>query len=660
MTVRLVTPTPDLIPLKPEGDGYWRVTVSLPPDSLYQYVVDGGPPRPDPVSHAQPDGVHGPSQLIDHAAFAWRDGGWRGRPPAEMILYELHVGAFTPEGTFDAVIPRLDALRELGVTAVELMPVAPFPGARNWGYDGVAPFAVHRAYGGPAGLKRLVDACHARDLAVVLDVVYNHLGPEGNYLAEFGPYFTDTYSTPWGAAINFDDAWSDGVRNYFIENALHWFSHYHVDALRLDAIHGIMDRSANPFLKELAERTAAWSAESGRTAALIAESDLNDARILRPPSAGGFGLDAQWSDDYHHALHTLLTGETQGYYVDFGTVGQMATAMRDGFVISGQYSRFRKRRHGNSSADRPTDQFIVFAQNHDQVGNRLHGDRLSTLVSFEALKLAAAVVALAPAVPLLFMGEEYGEEAPFLYFVSHDDPGLIEAVRRGRKEAFLAFCWRGEPPDPQAEATFLRSKIDWTLRDTGRHRLLLEFYRELFRLRKATPPLSRPDRNRLDVRVSEGSPVLSVQSWTERVVTCCLFNFSGSDADAPVPDRTARWDKLIDSADPRWGGPGSARPDRLRAHSVAVYRAPVKRPRHRRRETAPPWTRCRIPPPVTWRTARRRPSACLRADHGPHCAGPSSSRSCFKTTVRTGNGISIPSFRNRFRMRLRSSCCTRY
>ena len=574
VTVQLVTPSAKSIPMRPDGDGYWRAAAKdVPPDSRYQYLVDGGPPRPDPASHAQPDGVHGPSQIIDHAAFAWGDGDWRGRPAAEMILYELHVGAFTPDGTFDAVIPRLDALREVGITAVELMPVTPFPGVRNWGYDGIAPFAVHQAYGGPAGLKRLVDACHARDLAVVLDVVYNHLGPEGNYLAEFGPYFTSKYTTPWGSAINFDDAWSDGVRNYFIENALHWFSHYHIDALRLDAVHGIRDRSASPFLMELAERTAACSADAGRRVALIAESDLNDARILRPRSAGGYGLDAQWSDDYHHALHTLLTGETQGYYEDFGSAAQMAKAMRDGFVFSGQYSRYRKRRHGNPSADRPAEQFVVFAQNHDQVGNRLNGDRLSTLVSFESLKLSAGAVALAPAVPLLFMGEEYGEEAPFLYFVSHDDPGLIEAVRRGRKEEFLAFRWSGEPPDPQAEETFLRSKLTWALRDTGRHRLLLEYYCELFRLRKKTPPLARPDRNRLDVHVSEGSPVLTVRGWTDRVEVRCLFNFGKSDAEVPMPDRSVRWEKLIDSADSRWGGSGSSLPDRLRAHSVVVFRA---------------------------------------------------------------------------------------
>lgn len=576
VAVQLVPPAARLIPLQPADDGYWRVTAAdIHPGDRYCYALDGGPPRPDPVSHAQPEDVHGPSQIIDHDAFAWGDHAWRGIPPAEMILYELHVGAFTPEGTCDAIIPRLDALRELGVKAVELMPVAPFPGARNWGYDGVYPFAVHHAYGGPDGLKRLVNACHARNLAVVLDVVYNHLGPEGNYLAEFGPYFTDKYTTPWGSAINFDDAWSDGVRNYFIENALHWFTHYHIDALRLDAIHGIMDHSATPLLQELAERTAAWSAATGRTVSLIAESDRNDARILRPAALGGDGLDAQWSDDFHHALHTLLTGETQGYYEDFGTIAQLATALREGFVYSGQYSRYRKRRHGNSSADRPADQFVVYAQNHDQVGNRLHGERLSQLVSFEALKLTAGSVALAPAVPLLFMGEEYGEETPFLYFVSHTDPGLIEAVRRGRKEEFRAFRWSGEPPDPQADETFLRSKIDWKRRETGRHRVLLELYRELFRLRRETPPLARPDRNRLEVRAAESSRLLSIRQWTESVEVCCLFNFGDTDADAPAPEQGSRpWELLLDSAEARWEGPGSSLPARLRALSFAVYRTP--------------------------------------------------------------------------------------
>ncbi|MFZ3044571.1 MAG: malto-oligosyltrehalose trehalohydrolase, partial [Desulfatirhabdiaceae bacterium] len=377
------------------------------PGVNYLFRLNGSQERPDPASRFQPQGVHGPSQVVD-PAFAWTDDNWRGVARHRTIIYELHVGIFTDSGTFDAAIDRLDDLVSLGITAVELMPVAQFPGDRNWGYDGVYPFAAQNSYGGPQGLKRLVNACHHRGLAVILDVVYNHLGPEGNYLRDFGPYFSNHYHTPWGQPINFDGNYSDHVRRYFIENARYWITECHIDALRLDAVHAILDFSARTFLQELAEIVKDLAEDLGRHIHLFAESALNDTRLIRSPDLGGFGLDAQWNDDLHHALHAVITGERRGYYCDFGRFEQLLKALRDGFVYDGQYSEYRKRRHGNSSRSIPPHRFVGFAQNHDQIGNRLQGDRLSTIVSFEALKMVAGIILLSPSLPLLFMGEEYG------------------------------------------------------------------------------------------------------------------------------------------------------------------------------------------------------------------------------------------------------------
>ena len=422
--VRLVAPQERLLPLKKAEAGYFHgVLERVEPGARYFYRLDGTRERPDPASRFQPEGVHGPSQVIE-PDFPWTDQGWCGLGLPAYVIYEIHVGAFTPAGTFEAVIPHLAELKELGITALELMPVAQFPGRRNWGYDGVFPYAVQNSYGGPAGLKRLVDACHRHGLAVILDVVYNHLGPEGNYLGDYGCYFTDRYRTPWGEAVNFDGPHSDEVRRFFIENALYWIGDCHIDALRLDALHAIFDQSPQPFLAELAEAVHAQAEGLNRRVHLMAESDLNDVRLIRPPELGGYGLDAHWNEDFHHALHTLLTGEQGGYYEDFGRLAQLAKAFREGFVYSGQYSPYRRRRHGSSSRGLPGQRFIVFAQNHDQVGNRLLGDRLTRLVSFEALKLAAGAMILSPFLPLLFMGEEYGEVAPFHYFISHSDPAV--------------------------------------------------------------------------------------------------------------------------------------------------------------------------------------------------------------------------------------------
>ncbi|TFH04164.1 MAG: malto-oligosyltrehalose trehalohydrolase, partial [Spirochaetales bacterium] len=463
-------------------------------------------------------------------------------------------------------------LLELGVTAIELMPVAQFPGERNWGYDGVYPFAPQNSYGGPLGLKKLIDACHGRGLAVVLDVVYNHLGPEGNYLHGFGPYFTDRYRTPWGEAVNFDGPYSDEVSRYFIDNALYWICEYHVDALRLDAVHGIFDFSARHFLKELAAEVHREAESLGREIHVIAESDLNDVRLIDSPDKGGYGLDGQWNDDFHHILHTLLTGEKDGYYQDFAGVAQMVTSFNERFVYSGQYSRFRQRCHGNSAAGIPAEQFVVFAQNHDQVGNRMLGERLPSLVSFESLKLAAGAVLLSPYIPLLFMGEEYGEEAPFLYFISHSDPGLMEAVREGRKEEFRSFSSGGDPPDPGSIETYLRSKPDQGKRFSGKNAVLFQFHKTLIALRKNIPALCVPDTNALRVVALEEQKLVLVERWQGDCLVVCLFNFNNQDVTVRFPGNSGRWCKQLDSSDTEWNGAGAVLPDRIAAAASAVMR----------------------------------------------------------------------------------------
>jgi maltooligosyltrehalose trehalohydrolase len=523
---------------------------------LYFYRLNGSIERPDPASRSQPQGVHGPSQVVD-PHFDWHDQNWFGLPLKDYVLYELHVGAFTPEGTLDAIIGRLDDLIDLGVTAIELMPLAQFPGGRNWGYDGVYPFAVQDSYGGPPALKHLVDACHQRGLAVVLDVVYNHLGPEGNYLADFGPYFTDRYKTPWGDALNFDGPYSDEVRDFFIQNARYWQTEFHIDALRLDAVHAIQDHSAYPFLEELNVATAAQAERLNRRFYLIAESNLNDTRLIRPRELGGYGLHSQWSDDFHHALHCLLTGERASYYADFGDLDQMAAAYRDGFAYTGQFSPFRERRHGNSPRNNHAEQFVVCIQNHDQVGNRMLGERLSTLVDFDGLKLAAAVVLLSPYVPLLFMGEEYGETASFQYFTSHGDPALIDAVRKGRREEFAAFRWQGEAPDPQAEDTFRRSRLQPELRRDGRHRVIFDWHRELLRLRKTIPSLALLSKECLQVREFEREKTLFVRRWCDGDAVWMVFHFGERPARLELPTPAGTWRQLLDSSDPRWLGQGT-------------------------------------------------------------------------------------------------------
>ena len=533
------------IPLQRDGE-YFQGLVPAAAGDRYWYWLDGAVRCSDPASRSQPDGVHGPSQVIN-PAFGWSDSQWQGITLDRYILYELHVGTCTPLGTFDGVISRLDYLCDLGITAVELMPVAQFSGERNWGYDGTFPFAPQNSYGGPDGLKRLVDACHSRGLAVVLDVVYNHLGPEGNYLHSFGPYFTDRYRTPWGDAVNFDGPGSDAVRHYVISNALYWITEYHIDALRLDAIHGIFDFSALHILQELAEAVHRQAAMLKRQVHVIAESDLNDVRVITTPEVGGFGLDAQWIDDFHHALRTLLTDDRAGYYEDFGPFSHLVKSFREGFVLSGGYSVHRKRHYGNSSAEINPIQMVVFSQNHDQVGNRMRGDRLSEHLTLQQLMLVAATVLLSPYVPLLFMGEEYAETSPFPYFMSHGDPVLVEAVRQGRCEEGAFSGNQESPPDPQSEATFNSAKLNQQQHMQGDHRTLYNFYRTLIRLRKECAPLVLHDRKGIEVIAFDDERVLAIIRSAGDEQLFCLFNFSDKCTviRAPLANGTLR--VLLDS-----------------------------------------------------------------------------------------------------------------
>ncbi len=558
------SPESRIIEMTKDDRGYWRAAAAAPPGARYRYALSDDRRWPDPASQWQPEGVHAASATVDHRAFSWSDASWRGRPIEEYVIYEMHPGAFTPGGDFDAARGKLNYLVDLGVTAVEIMPVAQFPGERNWGYDGVYPFAVQNSYGGPASLKQFVDACHRAGLSVILDVVYNHLGPEGNYLWQYGPYFTTRYCTPWGEALNFDDAYSYGVRDYFAANAVFWMEQYHIDALRLDAVHGIYDFGAKHILAEIAEAVHALRERNGRSNYLIAESDLNDTRLITSPARGGFGLDAQWSDDFHHALHTVLTGERRGYYEDFGSLEDLAKAFSDGFVYDWRYSKHRKRRHGSSSAQIPGSKLVACIQNHDQVGNRMLGERLSSLVSFDSLKAAACALLTAPYIPLLFMGEEYGETNPFLYFVSHTDPDLIEAVRKGRREEFAAFQWEGEPPDPESEETFLRSNLDWARLNHESHALLHTLYRRLIALRKELPALRDFKKENVTVR-SVAKDVLAYARGGESNAVVCLLNVGSNIAefDCGIVCNGSR--KILDTADERWGGPGSPLPELLNA-----------------------------------------------------------------------------------------------
>ena len=571
VALRLLGPAERTVPLEARGGGYHGTTVEdAPAGSRYVFELGPGRRRSDPASRSQPEGVHGPSEVA-RRSFPWTDPGWSGLALEDIVLYEIHVGTFTAKGSFEAILPRLPDLAELGVTALELMPVAQFPGTRNWGYDGVFPFAAQASYGGLEGLRRLVDACHARGLACVLDVVCNHVGPEGNHLADFGPYFTDAAQTPWGPAINMDGPGSDGVRRFFLESARHWVEDAHVDGLRLDSIHMIADRSARPFLEELADAVHAAGRRLGRRVHVIAEDPRNDPRVVRSREAGGLGLDAVWSDDVHHALHAFLTGERSGYYADFGAFDQVRTALADGVVFTGQPSSYRGCRRGRPFDGVRGEQIVVYAQNHDQVGNRARSDRLSALVPFEAQKLAAALVLLSPYTPLLFMGEEYGESAPFLFFTSHGDPDLAEAVRRGRQSEFASFGWDAEIPDPQAESTFERSRLRWDSRSEGLHAALLAYHRALLELRRSHPALRLRDREHRDVWSDSAGRVLALHRWADDAHLLMVVHLGEGHPDVQVPAPSGAWRPLLDSAEASWGGPRAASREDLPSHgSISV------------------------------------------------------------------------------------------
>jgi maltooligosyltrehalose trehalohydrolase len=572
------------VPLAPVGGGVFAGhAAGLKAGADYRYRLttkERTLHRPDPVSRSQPYGVHGSSRVVDPAAFRWTDQGWLGSELADQVIYEMHVGTFTPRGGFDAVVDLLGALRYLGVTAIEIMPVAEFPGDRNWGYDGVGLYAPESSYGGPEALRRLVDAAHRKGLSVILDVVYNHLGPEGNYLADFGPYFTNRYRTPWGRAVNYDDEGSDQVRRFVLDNARYWVKEFHIDGLRLDAVHAIFDGSARHILEELATAVHDLGARLGRKVLVIAESDQNDPRLVRGRRHGGFGLDGVWSDDFHHAVHAALTGEERGYYVDFRGVSPLAKSLRDRFVYDGAHSAFRNRRHGAPATDVPADRFVVFVQNHDQVGNRPRGDRLASLVPMDRLRLAAALVLLSPYVPLLFMGEEYGETNPFLYFVSHDDPAIVAAVREGRRREF-AMGWEEEVPDPQAPDSFERSRL---VRERARRRdrrPLHALYRRLIRMRREERAL-RPGAGTYDVHGGGERSWVALELHADGAADLlAVFNL-GDAQEVVLPIAPRRWDLRLSTDARRWGGAGAEPPAAVGpdgttilapAWSALVYRA---------------------------------------------------------------------------------------
>jgi maltooligosyltrehalose trehalohydrolase len=506
--------------LERSDGGWWSCDVQeAGPGTDYQFTIDGGKSLPDPRSAWQPFGIHGPSRVLDHSAFEWTDQHWQAKPLSGAIIYELHVGTFTPAGTFRGVIECLAYLVELGVTHVELMPISEFSGDWGWGYDGVDLYAPHHAYGTPDDLKALVNACHANGLAVLLDVVYNHFGPAGNYVGEFGSYFTDAYNTPWGAAVNLDHAGSDEVRRFFAENAAMWLRDYHFDGLRLDAVHALVDRSAIHFLEYLSSEVEALAAQLGRHLVLIAESDLNDPRIVTSREANGYGIDAQWSDDFHHALHAVLTGEGNGYYQDFGGLAQVAKALQQGYVYDGKYSRHRGRVHGRPSARLSGHHLLGYAQTHDQVGNRARGERLSQLVSLGRQKIAAALVLTSPFIPMLFQGEEFGASTPFQYFTHHEDPELAKQVSEGRRGEFKAFGWDPEQvPDPQDPATFRRSKLRWSEIHEQPHASVLRWYKDLIALRRSHLELSDGRMDRVAVSFDDRAKWVTVRRGDVEVV----------------------------------------------------------------------------------------------------------------------------------------------
>lgn len=562
VTLKLFTNPPKVYPMeKGEEDIFSIIVPNVPLDVDYVYILDEGHERPDPASRFQPYGVHGPSRLIDPKQFVWSDQAWKGVDLKDLLIYEIHIGTFTPEGTFDAVIDKLPYLLELGVNAIELMPIAEFAGERNWGYDGVCLYAPSSAYGGPLALKRLVDACHRSGLAVVLDVVYNHLGPEGNYLIEYAPFFTHRHTTPWGDAINFDDADSDGVRRYFIDNALYWLTEYHIDALRMDAVDQIFDMGFQHLFHEISAAFKKQAEDLGRKAWLIAETSANDARLMNPVQEGGFGIDAQWNDEFHHALHMVLVKKGYGYLADYGKMADLRKAIVEGYVYDGKRrSNYRKKRFGSSSLHHSGERFAIAIQNHDQVANTYHGKRIASLLTFEQQKLAATIFLCAPNLPILFMGQEFAEEAPFYYFTSHSEPALIEAVREGRKKE-LSYH-QEEFYDPQEREIFEKSKIRWSTIQNSPHKEMLLFYRDLIALRKNNPCLNNCRKDLVQVNVSEQPAwMIFERSDPAGLRVLIIANFSDQTLTLPILFPEGKWSLALWSGDAKYGGlPGREPP----------------------------------------------------------------------------------------------------
>jgi maltooligosyltrehalose trehalohydrolase len=557
------------VPMRKGTRDWWSVDVpGAGPGTDYFFVINGGPPVPDPRSNFQPEGVFGPSRVVDHGAFPWSDQRFQAPPLSSAVIYELHIGTFTPRGTFESAIERLDHLRDLGVTHVELMPVAEFPGGRNWGYDGVDLFAPGSAYGGSEVLKRFVDAAHEKGLAVLLDVVYNHFGPSGNYTTRFGPYLTDRYHTPWGAGANLDDAGSNEVRRFFIDNALMWLRDYHFDGLRLDAVHELYDQLAMHFLEQLAREVKALEAHEGRHLVVIAESDLNNPRLVRAWEAGGYGLDAHWLDDFRHSLHTILTGERNGFHCDFGRLADLAHSLRHAYVYDGRYSKYRHRIHGRPVEGLPGTRFVGFLENHDQVGNRATGDRAAALMSPGRFKVAMAVLFTAPFVPMLFQGEEWGSTTPFQFFTDHVDPELGRAVFEGRKREFAAFGWT-DIPDPQDVETFNRSKVNWSEMRGQPYAEMLDWTKRLIDLRRSIPSLRDGALEEVEVHFDEGQRWMVIERGDIRVA----FNIGEGTQRVPLPGSFER--TLLLASTPKVELAQDA--IELPPDAVAIIRQPAKR-----------------------------------------------------------------------------------
>lgn len=577
-TVELhILKTDDYLPMGRDDRGYFSCVVEdISPGDTYLYRIDGEKERPDPASRHQPDGVHGASAVIDED-FDWTDTGYNPPTLRNTIFYEMHVGTFTPDGTFEAIIPYLDYLLELGITSIELMPVAQFPGKRNWGYDGVQLFAAHYDYGGVDGLRKLVNAAHEKGIAVYLDVVYNHLGPEGNYLWDYAPYFTSKYSGLWGDSLNFDGTNSAGVCNFFIQNALYWIEVCHIDGFRLDATDFLIDFSAIPILEELTTAVQEWGDMHNKRVHVIAENAESNRKRVLSRELGGTGLDAQWLDDLHHTIHTQLTGESQGYYADFVDFQAMVKCLSQGYVRSGEYAESMQKHFGTYSGDIPADRFVVESQNHDQVGNRMKGERLEHLTDWESAKLAAGMCLLSPYVPLLFMGEEYAESNPFLYFTSHSDPALIEGVRKGRLEEFAYFADQGTPPDPQSESTFEDSKLQHDLRENGKYQRMFQFYKDLIVFRKNNPAMTNPNRRDTSVQADYAQKVIWLIRRYQKQVIAIAFNWHHTQsAQTILPSLTVEMEEVFNSTDIQYAEPLVMKPENLDVISSEAIKIPPK------------------------------------------------------------------------------------